>query len=373
MGTLRWTTGFLMLACAEPRVPAAEGNSSQPLPRVVAAPSDTLAANAEPDARGEPNPEDGSWAPPEQTRAKLGVGQGFRCEIVMDTAACVATQLSFHCPEDQPPGPVLARVDSVVEIGAGERHACFVERSGQVLCAGLNEAGGLGDGTTNCRWTPQPVAGISGVTQLAVGHRQTCVLTTPGKVFCWGGMNHKPLITRPTAVAGLEDAVGVSAGFFEACAVRRDGSVWCWGAPSKPHRVAGLPKIQQVTVGSHVCALAVDRSVWCWGTNGNHQVGVGDDSHVAQPVKVPRLADVAQVAAGPYHTCARLVNGTVQCWGSVRSPRGTPQYAPKPIHGLSDANFLTAGYDGGCARVNDGSTWCFDTDLSVKRITPSTK
>ncbi|MBX3130297.1 MAG: hypothetical protein KF718_26500 [Polyangiaceae bacterium] len=147
MCTLRWATGLLMLACAQPRGPAAEDGSAHAPRGVGAAAGNAVAPDAEPPTRGQPGLEDTSWAPPEPSRAKLGVGQGFRCEIVKDTAACVATQLSFHCPGDQPPGPVLARVDSVVEVGAGERHACFVDRAGHVHCAGLNEAGGLGDGT----------------------------------------------------------------------------------------------------------------------------------------------------------------------------------------------------------------------------------
>jgi E3 ubiquitin-protein ligase HERC3 len=75
----------------------------------------------------------------------------------------------------------------------------------------------------------------------------------------------------------------------------------------------------------HTCALLDDGTVKCWGSNFVGQVGLGDIDHrgdgplemgdnlPAVDLGTGRTAQA--LAAGEYHTCALLDDGTVKCWG----------------------------------------------------------
>jgi alpha-tubulin suppressor-like RCC1 family protein len=124
--------------------------------------------------------------------------------------------------------------------------------------------------------------------------------------------------------------------------------------------------VEQVALGSgHACALLEDRTLWCWGANDQGQVGTGDTARPQAPIQVSSLGqEVVSVAAGAYHTCAALRDGTVRCWGrseygalglgsNVSSP------TPAPVPGLTEVVRVAAGYQKTCAWKKDGSVWCF--------------
>jgi alpha-tubulin suppressor-like RCC1 family protein len=83
---------------------------------------------------------------------------------------------------------------------------------------------------------------------------------------------------------------------------------------------------------------------------------------------VPTLAGVAQLAAGEHHTCARLADNTVRCWG--RNDRGqlgdgTRRPRPGPVTpvGLGPVRAVVVAYEHSCAVRNDGGVWCWGRDL----------
>src|SRR6266436_3846546 len=76
--------------------------------------------------------------------------------------------------------------------------------------------------------------------------------------------------------------------------------------------------------GLHTCMRLPDGTVQCWGRNNFGQLGNGDGNFnniASVPVAVVgmggagHLTNALAVAARGYHSCALLGDGTVRCWG----------------------------------------------------------
>jgi len=175
------------------------------------------------------------------------------------------------------------------------------------------------------------------VDQLSMGGSQLgddddvyfCARKTDATAWCWGFSNYEDLGTlnddsqeNPTKVIAVSGPIAeVAAGGNTTCVRKMDNTVWCWGYqvghdPS-PQQLTSLgTSTRQLSGGADAfCARKDDGTLWCWGSNFGGAVGDGTTVSRAQPVQVPGLTDVAEVAAGTYHTCARTKNGTVWCWG----------------------------------------------------------
>ena len=179
------------------------------------------------------------------------------------------------------------------------------------------------------------------------------------------------------------------------CAWRTKGPVSCWGRngsgevgdPSlaqhtTPFIVPGIADVLQVTAGDWAdrgfsCALLADHTVTCWGNNDEGQLGDGTMSEYpglppsnypahyrATPAPVVGLSDVVEIASSVHHSCARLANGEVWCWGMGRDctlGNGTCGDAPTPVKaiGLSGVTQLALGWTFGCALKEDGTVSCW--------------
>lgn len=79
----------------------------------------------------------------------------------------------------------------------------------------------------------------------------------------------------------------------------------------------GLTSVAEIaTAERHACARMVDGTVRCWGRNSEGQLGDGTTTSRAVPAPVLGLTNVAEIAAVGNRTCARLTDATVSCWGS---------------------------------------------------------
>jgi alpha-tubulin suppressor-like RCC1 family protein len=94
-----------------------------------------------------------------------------------------------------------------------------------------------------------------------------------------------------------------------------------------------------VAGGEHTCARVYDTTVWCWGDNQYGQLG-GGTTNLTEPRPVPVLAEAGvsfsgavALGAGEDHTCALRSDGTVWCWG--RNSEGQlgngPSSSPLPV------------------------------------------
>jgi alpha-tubulin suppressor-like RCC1 family protein len=270
--------------------------------------------------------------------------------------------------------PVAVRnLTAAVEVAAGEWFSCARREEGSVWCWGRNEKGQLGDDTGRDSAVPVRVRGLTDALEIAAGERFACARTAKD-VFCWGQLGILPhnapialnvgptltlsagaihgclltqdgrtrcfganysgqlggaargLVTPPQSQ--LAPVIGVSAGGFQSCAWTDEGALYCWGnnelgslgtpyakVQREPKIVRGFGPVAWARSGYGVtCALGRDEKLRCLGTNASGQLGVGKGEG-AVPVVVP-LTGVSELAMGSQHACARLVEGSIYCWGA---------------------------------------------------------
>jgi len=273
--------------------------------------------------------------------------------------------------------------ERAIALAAGGAHTCVVRQSGAVACWGWNLYGQLGDGSVIDRPAPRTVSGVSGATAIGAGMAHSCAVAG-GDVYCWGANGRGELgdgstISRPVAAAlGLTGVAEVAVGVAHTCALTAAGDVSCWGANSRgevgdlmtedalvPHMViVGTPVVSVAAGHHHTCAAFETGGVSCWGANGSGQLGSGMiGMGVNMPTSVPGILTATDVTVGRRHSCARLMDDTVACWGAnERGQLGTmgpmTSLMPVMVQMLTDAGAIFSGAAGShiCATTSFGAS-----------------
>ncbi|MBU1070110.1 hypothetical protein KJ975_11135 [Myxococcota bacterium] len=141
------------------------------------------------------------------------------------------------------------------------------------------------------------------------------------------------------------------------------GTLGCTGACVPD--TAGCLNIVDIAAGRyHTCAVVSDGTVRCWGRNNYGQLGDNTTTTRFTPVSVLNITSAAYVTAGANHTCAVKTDGTVMCWGYNSSGQlgdntTTTRNTPVVVSGISGVAALDAGYAHTCAVKTDGTAWCW--------------
>ena len=278
-----------------------------------------------------------------------------------------------------------------IRIFAGSEHNCVLRGDGSAACWGFNWAGQLGDGETGVAFSPVAVdtSVAIGFLELALGTDHSCGLSVSGTVFCWGynasgqlGLGAGAPETQPMPSAtSISGAVSIGAGGSHTCAVASDGQARCWGnndtgqlgagpaglTSPVPLAVIGLDGLVAIDAGvGHTCALSASGEMYCWGANGGGQLGDGTSTPKFQPVEVVELAGfsyVTQVSRRTTHTCARLSDGTVRCFGANQTGQAgeAPSGATAEMATVATppVRSLHAGGGHTCALLSGGGVHCW--------------
>jgi hypothetical protein len=253
--------------------------------------------------------------------------------------------------------------------------ACTLRRDGAVWC-------------WSAQTEPSAMArrDLPAARHLVAGDGLTCALLTSGRIRCWTPWGD------PVEIDGIEGATSVEVRSREACAVDGRGAVSCWtGTPNgmRPRSLDEARGAEQLALGwarsypgvsvvpswsftSHPeggtrCALRGGAAA-CWGPNYAGTVGDGTREARARPVPLGTidgrpLEGVAQIAIGLGLACARLEDGSVWCWGTEGDDLFGGELAqaarPRPVAGVSDVVQVTAGYNHVCALTSKGAVLCW--------------
>lgn len=306
-------------------------------------------------------------------------------------------------PQDLPVWAV--NVTGAVDIAVGGKHACVLRDTGEIRCWGKNHRGQFGNGTIDygpneyTNYDPTPIPGFTGRTQITLdsGYAHTCA-TLGGKQVCWGlgqsgqlGQGASSSSSLPVAVSGSGKAVSLSAGAYHTCqlqagSVSGTGEVECWGSNglgqvgdgstltsyNTPHWTFNHSAVAVSAGAYHTCVIDTSGGVSnhgyvsCWGYNGQGQLGDGGTASRAYPAGITLPKAAVSVAAGGYHSCASLVDGSVYCWGyNGYGQAGDPATVgswvtvPRQVPGISGAVAVTTGQYHSCALLEWGDVFCW--------------
>lgn len=128
------------------------------------------------------------------------------------------------------------------------------------------------------------------------------------------------------------------------------------------------------------CVILDNGNLRCWGNNNVGQLGLGisttpvgrDQTPDSFPTVDLGGRSVAEVATGELHTCARLDDGAVRCWGGQtfgpmlgvpgspsRVGDGEPPTSIGPVNLGGSATAVASGNFSSCAILADGSMRCW--------------
>ena len=329
--------------------------------------------------------------------------------------ACLGTALLMVAP-------VLPRVNAAAvsqpaasqRIAVGDSHSCAIASNDAVWCWGDNTYGQLGSsahaGLSNSRsTTPVQAAALPGsrvARTITSGKGHVCVLADDATVWCWGSNSSGEVGVPggnqldPVQVTLSAGARLVVAGGNSTCAVLTTNDVMCWGrnnrgqlgngtsntgANSTPSAVF-IPNsafvVESLDLGAiHACAVSTVGDAWCWGAFDDGRLGITTASDVHTPQKLTSLAagQVADIATGTDHTCAR-VGTTVQCFGAntygqlgVDPATVSTSVTPRTVSTNAAPVSVAAGTEVSCVVETGGALECLGADSSGQLASGSTQ
>ncbi|MEK7748403.1 MAG: Ig-like domain-containing protein [Nitrospirota bacterium] len=115
---------------------------------------------------------------------------------------------------------------------------------------------------------------------------------------------------------------------------------------------------------NHTCARMTDGEMKCWGQNSSGQLGNKTKDDATTPSSVEGKRGAVDMALGGKHTCAVFENGTISCWGDnthgqIGDGTNISSTVPRRVSDLLGAQVVTAGQSHTCAILQSGVLKCW--------------
>lgn len=207
-------------------------------------------------------------------------------------------------------------VSDISSGSAKSEHTCALIAD-SMKCWGMNSWGQLGDGTQISRRIPTDVLGLgtgSGVIKLVPSRYSSCAVLSGNRMKCWGENTYgqlgnsnlgvdslTPVDVILSGLASNESVIDAGQGEDQVCLLTDKGSVYCWGRDNygqlgdgtiggniaQPTISLLTSGVKQLSVGRyHSCVIMEsDEEARCWGLNTFGQLGQGNTTNSAVPLK----------------------------------------------------------------------------------------
>ena len=275
-----------------------------------------------------------------------------------------------------PPGPRGIRFS---QVSAGRGHTLAIASDGNLYSWGSNDYGQLGDGTITERHEPVQVKKPQGVSQnftwvqASAGYMFSFGLGSDGKLYSWGNNLHGylgdgttndrhtpgPVALPPNVPTGFTWNQ-VAAGSLHALGLGSNGKLYSWGnnlygylgdgttndrytpvpVIPPPNVSAGFTWKQISCWGWHSLALGSDNWLYSWGYNLGNELGTGTPTEkelipvrVAAPQNTTSGFTWVQSKMGDYYSLAIGSDGNIYGWaygGSGNIGNGATNDKPSP-------------------------------------------
>lgn len=248
-------------------------------------------------------------------------------------------------------------LDDAVAVAVAPLSACAARESGDVVCWGRvspfgasASTGGVTEASRQDAVTDRSLFAItelSNIEQLIGSRTSMCARDTGGRIACNSNVRDGGSVSQFVALPQLDEAVGMHVGHSEVCALRADRSVVCTGIRANAEvRVVGrdiawLAGSSSTMTGELACIGFDSGPPSCWrdgspiltgmpafdGASGvfdtmprrcaivESELQCTDNSDLAS-TKEGFETGIVAVQTGGSHSCASLVDGRVQCWGT---------------------------------------------------------
>lgn len=220
--------------------------------------------------------------------------------------------------------------------------------AGESWCAGWNNVGTLGDGTTTSRNHFEPIAGERRFHQLVGSAATFCGLDDDDHAWCWGGNLGIAAVATPQRMGGDIEFRSLALAYRSACGIEAaTDKLWCWGQGGMagverpgtlnpdPIAIAGGENLSQVVSGvnSEFAVFLFNDGVVGFAGDMVHDPGF--HKFVRQPVTAPLEGDVSDwrvewqgyqsiVSTGGDYWCGRHTGGATLCANRVKATVGLP-------------------------------------------------
>jgi hypothetical protein len=226
-------------------------------------------------------------------------------------------------------------------VSAEGSHIVALKTDGTLWTWGINNAGQLGDNTTNNRNVPTQIGTSNNWQSVSAGGEFSIAIKTDGTMWSWGANNVGELgdgtyLNKliPTQVGSATNWTFISAGQEHVIAKKTDGTLWAWGAimvhfDSSDNTIVDIGSNVPTQIGTgfnwttskisaggyHNLALKPDGSLWVWGNNLFNQLGNGNTTSSNTITQIGSDLDWQSVATGTGSSFAIKTNGKLYGWG----------------------------------------------------------